>query len=67
MVNQLHNKQYSLYESPLERYFDSELLNEMDKIYLQFIRYLMRPSALFAKEINQAVKKVPFDRGLIIA
>ncbi|VDK86038.1 unnamed protein product [Litomosoides sigmodontis] len=32
----------------------------------QFIRYLMRPSALFAKEINEAVKKVPFDKGPIV-
>ncbi|EFO21758.2 variant SH3 domain-containing protein [Loa loa] len=32
----------------------------------QFIRYLMRPSAVFAKEIDQAVKKVPFDKGPIV-
>uniref|UniRef100_A0A1I8EI50 Variant SH3 domain-containing protein n=1 Tax=Wuchereria bancrofti TaxID=6293 RepID=A0A1I8EI50_WUCBA len=32
----------------------------------QFIRYLMRPSAVFAKEIDLAVKKVPFDKGPIV-
>ncbi|MCP9256920.1 Alpha1,6 fucosyltransferase [Dirofilaria immitis] len=32
----------------------------------QFIRYLMRPSVVFAKEIDQAVKKVPFDKGPVV-
>uniref|UniRef100_A0A0R3S004 GT23 domain-containing protein n=1 Tax=Elaeophora elaphi TaxID=1147741 RepID=A0A0R3S004_9BILA len=32
----------------------------------QFIRYLMRPSAVMAKKIDQAVKKVPFDKGPIV-
>ncbi|KAL3984685.1 Variant SH3 domain family protein [Acanthocheilonema viteae] len=32
----------------------------------QFIRYLMRPSAVFAKEIDRAVKKVPFNKGPIV-
>uniref|UniRef100_A0A8R1TWA8 SH3 domain-containing protein n=1 Tax=Onchocerca volvulus TaxID=6282 RepID=A0A8R1TWA8_ONCVO len=32
----------------------------------QFIRYLMRPSAILAKEIDQAIKKVPFDEGPIV-
>ncbi|CAG9534379.1 unnamed protein product [Cercopithifilaria johnstoni] len=32
----------------------------------QFIRYLMRPSAIFAKEIYRASKKVPFNKGPVV-
>lgn len=35
----------------------------IDEIFLQFMRYLMRPSEIFAKKIEEAVKKVPFDEG----
>uniref|UniRef100_A0A915PI45 Alpha-(1,6)-fucosyltransferase n=1 Tax=Setaria digitata TaxID=48799 RepID=A0A915PI45_9BILA len=32
----------------------------------QFIRYLMRPSAVFAEKIDDAARKVPYDKGPIV-